>query len=525
MEASFQNKICVATILGAVLFAELSIPSIDHPLGSDWGHYFTVAEYLWHPNPDIGYPDFRKPWFGWLMGALGEGSTYLDAAQFLGRASALTMIVCSGILAWALAGRWSGGVAAWVMAGLPLVLDGALWVNHYPLLGAAIGLAFAAGAAASRWRGWWWVTLSAAGAGASLVLDMRGSVAVPVALMLVLLGSLNMGVRSALMRLLLFGGIVASFHGHDNWLQTSFKVPQLEFEQQLKVQRKGTLGQIRQGTFDNSYLQEACANQAVTDVSLDLLQDDCAVALRGNSYRRLTAERHLPNSHTLWLLPLVILPFGATRLKAFSSVLASGIVFTAPLMSLLVGMGWVTYFDRYVLPFAVVLGALVPVAFGRVAQLVGSAIPRVRGWFAFLFAVAAAAWCSTVWPGIDARGLAAPEESRSSEYHAGVLAKWALNALGDGDGILDCAGLALDSLILPKQIDYMRYPPGDPECAAKIQSPAVRKGKSFLITMHRDYPQNSGPQDLAFNVNAIEALGWQAVNMGVPLDGYMVWVK
>jgi hypothetical protein len=515
----------VVGILTAVLFAELSIPSIAHPLGSDWGHYFTVAEYIWHPRADIGYPDFRKPWFGWLMGALGEGSSYLDSAQLLGRMSALIMVASAGLLAWALVGRWSGVAAAWVMSVLPLVLDGALWVNHYPLLGAAIGLAFAGGAAASRWSGWWWVAISAVGAGASIALDMRGSVAVPVALTLVLIGSLERGVRSALIRTVLFCVIAGSFHAHDSWLQESFSVPQLEFEQQLQVQRKGTLSQIQQGTFDNVELEEACANHRVTPISLELVQDECAVALRGNSHRRLAVERHLPNKWTLWLLPLVVLPLGATRSTAFRSTLASSIVFAAPLMSLLVGMGWVTYFDRYVLPFAVVLGALVPVAFGRAAGLVGLIIPRARGGLLLLSALGAGAWCSTQWPGLDARSLAAPEEAKSSEYHAGVLATWAVNVLQDGDGILDCAGLALDSLLLPRQIDYTRYPPGDPECAERIRSPVPRKGKNFLITMHRDYPQNSGPEDLAFNVAAIQGLGWQSVDVDASIEGYRIWVK
>jgi hypothetical protein len=194
-------------------------------------------------------------------------------------------------------------------------------------------------------------------------------------------------------------------------------------------------------------------------------------------------------------------------------------------MSLLVGMGWVTYFDRYVLPFAVVLSALSAVALGRAGGLLAFFVPRLKEALLFLSAVAAVAWGARVWPGLDARSLAAPEEVRSSEYHAGVLATWALGSLGDGDGIVDCAGLALDSLLLPNKIDYRRFPPGDPECTALIRSPAGRRGKSFLITMHRDYPQNSSPEDLAFNESAIQALGWRSVAIEAPIEGYKVWVK
>ncbi|MGB0639199.1 MAG: hypothetical protein ACPGTU_07705, partial [Myxococcota bacterium] len=431
----------------------------------------------------------------------------------------------AGLLAWALVGRWSGVAASWTMCGLPLVLDGALWVNHYPLLGATIGLAFAGGAAASRWPGLWWVALAGLGGGASIALDMRGTVAVPVAVSLVLLGSLESGVRRAVMRVGLFALVAGSFHAHDGWLQQSFSVPQLEFEQQLQVQRKGTLSQIQQGTFDNVALEEACASHQVTPISLASVQDSCAVALRDNSYRRLSAERHLPNTWTLWLLPFVVLPVGARRAVAFRSSVASGIVFTAPLMSLLVGMGWVTYFDRYILPFAVVLGALAAVALGRACGVLAFFVPKLKEALLVLSAIVAVAWGAMQWPALDARSLAAPEDVRSSEYHAGVLATWAVGSLGQSDGIVDCAGLALDSLLLPKKIDYRRYPPGDPECTQLIRSPVARRGKSFLITMHRDYPQNSGPEDLAFNASAIRSLGWQSVAIDAPLEGYMVWVK
>ena len=225
------------------------------------------------------------------------------------------------------------------------------------------------------------------------------------------------------------------------------------------------------------------------------------------------------------MLPLVLLPMGSSRRRLCTSSLASFVVFAAPLMSLLVGMGWVTYFDRYVLPFAVVLGALIPVAAGRAGGLVAAFQPRLRGVLAFVCAGMAAGWCWQQWPGHDALSLARPESARSSEYHAGVFARWAQDTLREGDGILDCAGLAVDSLILPDKIDYSRFPPGDPECSQGIQKPVERTGRSFLITMHRDLPQNSGAGDLAFNAAAIRALGWQPVAIDAPTDGYKVWVK
>ena len=88
-----------------------TLPVVNHPLGSDWGHYFTAAEYIWNPVDGIAYPDFRKPWFGWLIGGLGQGIGYLDAAQWVGRVSMVLMVGAAAGLGWALANRWCGLVA------------------------------------------------------------------------------------------------------------------------------------------------------------------------------------------------------------------------------------------------------------------------------------------------------------------------------------------------------------------------------------------------------------------------------
>ena len=161
MNTDLSPRLFAVAIIIVMGVAWSAVPSISHPLGSDWGHYFTAAEFIWNPIEGLAYPDFRKPWFGWLIGGLGQGMGYLAAAQFVGKVSLLGMILGAALLGAALASRWVGLVAGGTILLMPLAMDGALWVNHYPLLGAMVGLAFGAGAAAIRWRWLGWVVVAA----------------------------------------------------------------------------------------------------------------------------------------------------------------------------------------------------------------------------------------------------------------------------------------------------------------------------------------------------------------------------
>ena len=49
------------------VWAWLDVPRIDHPMGSDWAQYFTVADIIWNDDPHL-YPVFRKPFFGLILG-------------------------------------------------------------------------------------------------------------------------------------------------------------------------------------------------------------------------------------------------------------------------------------------------------------------------------------------------------------------------------------------------------------------------------------------------------------------------
>jgi hypothetical protein len=510
-------KLFLPTLLAIAGAAWLSVPVIDHPLGSDWGHYFSAAEYLWDPIDGLAYPDFRKPWFGWLLGGLGQSLGYLKAAQLISKLALMVTVGAAALLTAALANRLAGLVAAASVLLMPLAMDGALWVNHYPLLGAAVGLAFASAAAAVRWRQLTWVVLAGAAAGASFALDLRGSVAVPVAGALVLLGSWS--ARSAFSRLIVFGVVLGGIMAHAQWLEVAFDVPQLPIEQQLMVQRAGTLEQARRGLVGGEAVQVACGALAVRPFDISTAWSACGVALRQASFERLATTQLIPQFGFMGFLFLCLVP---TR-ERWRSMLTSAMVFGAPMLSVAVGMAWVTYFDRYLLPFAVVLSAMVPVGVDRVLGAVSARSGALSRFSAPLGAVIASALALYVWPGWSARSLDAPEAVQSSEYHAGVLAAWARADVAQGDGIIDCAGLAIDSLLLPDRLDYVRFPPGDLACVERVRWPKNRSGITYLITMHRDLPTSAKMTDLPFNVGAVAALGWAPVEGGPELDGYRLW--
>lgn len=519
MNERASNGLFAVVTVALGVWAVGGLPAVSHPLGSDWGHYFTAAEFIWLPVDGLAYPDFRKPWFGWILGGMGSQVGYLTAAQWLGKASLFVLVCSASLFTWALGNRWCGLASAFGVSCMPLAMDGALWVNHYPLLSAAVGLAFAAGAASVRWRSLAWVALAGLAGSAALALDLRGSVGLIGAGALVLIGCVGSGTRSAMYRIVLFSIVVVGIAGHDRWLQRSFDVPQLEFEQQLRVQRKGTLEQIRQGTFDDETLQRACSDQPLTKFHPTAVTEPCGKALRTASYRRLNAMRLMPGLGTFFAGCFLFVPAQTSRrVNLLRSAMAGTVVVGATAASLWAGMSWVTYFDRYVMPFTVVFISIVPIAIARVA----SWIPRFPLWLAGGLSLV---WVAQVDPGLGAMDLDSPELNRSSEYHAGEFAKWAQISVGSEDRVLDCAGLAVDSLLLPNRIAYTRYPPGDPQCIADMQAPPTSTGTFYLITMHRDIPTGHAADDLPFDPNKIAALGFVPVKHDLMLEGYRLWSR
>jgi hypothetical protein len=513
--------------IGAVaIWAWVDLPRIDHPMGSDWAQYFTVAEIIWHDDPHL-YPPFRKPFFGLVLGLFGEYLGYLNAAQLIGRLCAVLMVIAAGMGAWALVGPIAGVLASCFVVLMPLVMDGALWVNNYPLLGASSSMALAAGAAMCRWPRLGWALVAGASAGMATALDVRGIVVVPAVVALLVLG-LPWGQwrRVGLLCLALAGPLV-SFMAYDGWLTRTFEVPQFTLESQLRVQRQAVLEPIRRGQYvDTPALQDACGDVTASQPALqpwvevlDLYRtDSCASALSHYSYGPLRDNRILPGPLTLMLLPLTLLPIAWRRERRtwFQSSAASLVVFGIPTLTVLTGMSWVFYSDRYLLPFGGVLAMLVPVALGRLFGAVLRFDRRFAAWIGT--GVAASCWAAWVWPGLDARSLNAPETVKRADYAAGVMAMWAEENVGQEDQVIDCGGLAMDYLLLPQRIAYVRHPPGDPSCEDRIRFPSTSSGQTYLIT-----PILLGQTDLAGDPVAIAALGWDPISVPRGIERYRLW--
>jgi len=506
--------LCIASAGG---WMACTLPDTSVPLGSDWGHHFTAAEYIWHPGPDVQYPLFRRPWYGWLLGAVGEHTGYFAAGLLIGRISALLMVIAAGVGAWALAGPLAGAAAAVCASWMPLIHEGGLWVNHYPLLGAMCGLAIAAGAVASRWPRVPWVVLAGAAAGSTACIDVRGEVA-----LLVVAGLVGIGLpwarnwrRTGLLLVCLLGSAGATI-GHGVWLDRAFDIPELEFEEQVFVQRKGVLEQIQRGVFEDPALEQACAGVHAGPMDLAGLTTPCATALRRSGHHRLMTRNIVPGWATLSLIGLALLPVGAGRRERLRSLLAAGLVFGVPAGALMVGMGWVTYFPRYVLPFASVIAMIIPVAAYRAL-----AVWRHRWWLSVPSAGAALGWMLVQWPTSTPIAGPAPVATYATDRASGEFARWVLAHMEDGDGLVDCAGLALDSLLLPREIEYVRYPAGDPHCVPLIQSPRRRAGASYLITQHVNLPEVMAEGTRTRHDIAVH--GWTPQATEAP-EGYQLWL-
>jgi hypothetical protein len=80
--------------------------------------------------------------------------------------------------------------------------------------------------------------------------------------------------------------------------------------------------------------------------------------------------------------------------------------------------------------------------------------------------------------------------------------------------------LAIDSLLLPQRIDYLRYPPGDEACVEHIRAPLSGGGQRYLITMHQNLPEHVLAD--AHSRSLIAGFGWEQVDTGAP-SGYQLW--
>jgi hypothetical protein len=487
-----------------------------YPHGADWDTYLASTGAMWLDPEHFRYNEWRRPLYPWLLGLLGGGGSYVLAAQWLALLGTLATVTGSGLLARALAGPWAGGLAALSAAWLPVVVDGSFWVNPYPLAGGVTALALAAAAWACRWPGWWASGLSGLLGGLCWALDSRGLAVAAAVPLLVALGPAPWR-RRALLVVLAVAGIAVGQLG-DRALVTVHDLRLRPLSSQLELQHGLGRGPEVAGEPMVRAEAEACADvrhQALTPAAL---LDDCASHRRRLSAGTLRAEGELPPLlPSVGLLLLTLIPAGWGR----RSSLASALIWLPSLAALLLGMSWVPYVERYLLPVAALLAALAPVALLRAGSLVARLGPS--RWLRAVGPSLAALWLLAVHPSIHPHALTHPLwhiAARKAEIPARhdprvAMARWAQESIGPEDLLLDCAELRLEPMLLPRRLSLWDAPPHDRACRERMAEPPQVEGELWLLSVH-----GGGwlPAERLVTPAWIEQQGWVEQPFDAPLD-------
>ena len=426
--------------------------------------------------------------------------------------------VCGGgLLGRALAGAWAGGLAAVSTAFLTVVVDGSLWVNPYPLVGALTALALALSACCARWPRVALAMGAGLVAGLCWAVDPRGLPVAVAAPLLVALAPMGWRRRGLFVALAL-AGLVAG-KGLDHGLQAHFELDLRPLASQLSLQSAETRGP--DAPIDGATLSEleACRTSRTTGLGLHRLLDDCASQRRELNLQGLRDRDHLPPvAPALALLALCMVPGRWGR----RSSLASALVYLPSAAVLVVGLSWVPYVDRYLLPGAALLGTLAPVALVRLGGLVAWRWPGLR-WSVLPGPLAAAAWVVLVWPGVNPGDLLSPldhMDRRDTEQPTALdarqaLADWAVEAIGPDDLLLDCSEIRLKTLLLPSSIPVWDAPPHDALCRKAMKEPRRIDGALWLLTVHQRGRQ---PDPRLEPPDRVAEFGWVEVPLDLDLE-------
>ncbi|MFH1468012.1 MAG: hypothetical protein ABIO70_26735 [Pseudomonadota bacterium] len=494
-------------------------PGWFYPEGVDWEQYIQGAMALFHPSPGLALPPWRQPLHAYLVGTLGADMGYVPAAQLLAMGCAVVLVCASGLLARALAGPWAGGLAALVAVSLGSVAMAARLVTPYPLLAACFGLALALGAACSRWPRWPLALGAGLFAAAAWSADLKGSLAIPLAALLVLLGvprAPTWRLRIALV-LALAVGLAGPLALHRT-LARHLDLHPLPLAEQVRSQRHQNIDQLDNAQLFSEAVRRECAG-APDDLSAGALVGPCGRALLAQNLDFLGVHRAIPSVPSAFLLPFCLLPAAwAGRRGRLVSSTAAIAALAAPLLAGLVGMMWISHGVRYVLHLAVPFAALVPVAGARLAELPGQRWPRFARWGVPAGALLAAAWILVIWPRPDLarvtrmQGPNAPEDvpwSPDQPDPRGRLAAWLTARLGPDDTLVDCAAASLDILVLPRSLATIQpLPHENVRCSALIKSPPVSGGAVWILLRH--LPDDQGRR-FVLPPNLPASYGWEEV--------------
>jgi len=509
-------------VAGIAVLCRHAFGYLDIPAGSDWGVYLRAAEHIWHPERDTTFPDWRTPAYAYLVGALGENTGYVRAGQLLSSLAAVFTVIAAALAGRALADSWAGGLSALVCAALVPVAHGAHWVNHYPLLGATTGLALATGVMACRRPHLALGMASGLCAGASWALDLRGFAAVPCAGLLCVLGCLEQS-RSWRHRIatpLLFLVTVGGVHLAASNLAERVGTRLMPLETQVLHQRELTLDwQTWERGPQVSDLKEACENVQPEIMSINALRSPCARTMLHVNLDRLQAARAVPPTSTLLLL-LVTLCLPAAW--GWRSLLAQGVFFGAPIAAIGLGAAWVTYWDRYVLQFAVPIAALVPVAFASTGAWLGRRTNRpIIG--AKLGTLVAVGWILLAWPLLTTNIEGAPN---LRERVPGEVAQWAEAHVNETDTLVDCTGLGINQFLLPKRLPLVDFVNQPTVCTDYLRSQAPGEGNTWVIARHRREGSPQGGVERSIEPQVLAEMGWQKAEVyNDPPSQLVIWEK
>ena len=482
--------------------------------GYHWPEWLHNAWHVAHGRWDRMSP-FRKPLHGYFVGMLGEVSGYADSAVFVSSASAAVMVLSAGLLARVLGGPWAGGLAAATIGFVPLVANAAHWGTGYPMLAAATGAALATSAlfAAKPTRS---TLLLALGATIwALASEDRGALVLP------WVGAMGwMGGRkvrwSPLVWLLVAATVTSVPPTIDHVL--GHRAPfALSSEEKRQAQKEVVIRWLRIEPAPQMVATCAPIQQQDT-LEPDFFTTDCAQAVLAYNSTTIAPKATFFSLGAL-ALALGVWTVGGRRRHRWLVWLGLGTGGTA----------WVLFAaatpmpHRYILQFVVPLAVVVPVALGRVGQLVGG---RMLGW------VASACLCLTA--GIttwstdphDRDGLWQRTRGDWSEPVWSDHAELVRRNVPADESVLDCADHGINSALLPDNVvgPAPFLTPDAGFCRDWVADPTrFGAARRWVAVSTTDGLFDSGRKETLYvNQLVAETAGWTKVG-AVP--GFELWVR
>lgn len=422
------------------------------PFGADWHQYLTAVLYLAQPGGGWSWPDWREPLHAWLVLGLGPALGYVIAAKVVSRVGVALIVAGAALVARGLGGRGAALVAVVLAARADLLVPQLDAVTPYPLLGGLAAMAFGLGAVGVR-TGSVAAAVGAAWFGsAAWMTDVKGVPAAMAAAVLVGLTALRAPWRRTLLLLPLAALAAWAPVRLDQEIKQRYHVTVLPTERQIALQREILATQIRLGDTRDPAVTAACTP---LPARFDP-RDACARALFQFNARNLQRARAFPSALVQGLAALCLVPalsgFGRTRLRsALMSGAGTAVTVGASVGSVVLGMGWIWYWDRYALASVGALLALLPIAAARVGALVRPAPFLATG----VLLVALLAW-----------DFAAPRPpSVPPAPTPEAILPWLGAQLEPDDVVYDCAGLAVDVALAPRPVRYARLLREHGQCA------------------------------------------------------------